>query len=81
MVLCPIMYCPIRGTPGGRFGGALLVDGIEAIREVDVMDVAVDVDEMVVVPVESEAVLVADGRLKAVETVVDVLGCSYCVDW
>lgn len=46
------------------------------------MDVAVDVDEMVVVPVESDAVLVEDGRLKAVDTVVvdEVLECSNCVD-
>lgn len=52
----------------------LLVDGMDAIREVDVMDVAVDVDDMVVVPVESEVVLVADGRLSDVETAVaDVL--------
>lgn len=73
-MLCPIMYCPIKGTPGGKFGGALLVDGMDAIREVDVMDVAVDVDDMVVVPVESEVVLVADGRLSDVETAVaDVL--------
>uniref|UniRef100_A0A0B7BEL0 Uncharacterized protein n=1 Tax=Arion vulgaris TaxID=1028688 RepID=A0A0B7BEL0_9EUPU len=64
------MYCPINGTPGGRFGGALLVDGMDAIRDVGVMDVAVDVDDMVVVPVDSEAALVTDGRLKVVETVV-----------
>lgn len=71
------MYWPIRGTPGGKFGGALLVDGIEAIREDDVMDVAVDVDEMVVVPVDNEAALVAEG-IAADTDVVEVLDCSNC---
>uniref|UniRef100_A0A0B7BFZ0 Uncharacterized protein n=1 Tax=Arion vulgaris TaxID=1028688 RepID=A0A0B7BFZ0_9EUPU len=72
------MYCPIRGTPGGKFGGALLVDGTDDIRDGDVMDAAVDVDDVVVVPVDSKAVLVADGRFKDEATVVtDVLERSY----
>lgn len=71
------MYCPIKGTPGGKLGGALLVDGIEAILDVVVIEVAVEVEEIVVVPVESEAELVAEGR--AEETLdVDALECSNC---
>lgn len=50
----------------------LLVDGIDAaIRDVVMIDVAVDVDNTVVVPVDNDgAVLVADGRLRDVEAVV-----------
>jgi len=41
------------------------------------MDVAVDVDEMVVVPVDNEAVLIAEG-IAADTDVVEVLVCSNC---
>ena len=43
---------------------------MEAILDVEVIDVAVDVDEMVVVPVDKDAVLVADGKVMVVATVV-----------
>lgn len=47
---------------------------MDAIRDVEVTEVAVDVDDMVVVPVDNDAAPVADVRLKDVETVVvDVL--------
>jgi len=63
----------MRGTPGGKFGGALLVEGIEAILDDEVIDVAVDVDEMVVVPVDKEAVLVAE-EMTADTPAVELLG-------
>ena len=52
----------------------ILVEGIDAIREVEVIEVAVDVDEMVDVPDESDAAVVVDGKLSEAEAeVVDVL--------
>lgn len=56
----------------------MLVEGIDAIRDVDVTEVAVDVDEIVDVPEESDAAVVVDGRLREADTgTVDVLEWSY----
>lgn len=41
-MLWPMMYCPIKGTPGGKFGGALPIWGLEINYQKNNKNITID---------------------------------------